>query len=325
MLLLAAHLSLAGDAGENRPLSLTIQGGAAQGTISALMEGLGEMIRREFPGSSYTYEPASPVGALSRVMMDQFPVALGGPIEIRAAVNGDPPFPHALPADSFSVIARISDGVLLYVLATEDYLREHNIASLADIAARAIPVRVSIGQPGTLTIHRQATAVLAEYGLTPDLIEQQGGKVFSLALGPSLDLLRNRKADMLITAGFSPDSRVLELHTALPVRFIPLDAAVVDRLAGTFGIETSLIAAGAYPFLKQDYVTTSTGMLLVASKSADADLIRKLAQVCYRQFDYLRSLHRLFAGYEVSMLPAAGPYPLHPAARTYYREVGLLP
>lgn len=71
--------------------------------------------------------------------------------------------------------------------------------------------------------------------------------------------------------------------------------------------------------------TTSTGLLLVAGKSADAGLVRKLAQACYRQFDYLRGLHRLFAKYEVGMLPAAGPYPLHPAARAYYQEVGLLP
>ncbi len=38
----------------------------------------------------------------------------------------------------------------------------------------------------------------------------------------------------MITVGFSPDSRVLELQNATPLRFVPLDVAAVDRLAGTF-------------------------------------------------------------------------------------------
>ena len=90
----------AGRADDRGRLDVTFGGGSAQGSFAAVGEALGEMIRREYPGSAYVYEPGSLAGALVRVARGQLPIGLAGQAELAAAIQGEEPYREALGKDA---------------------------------------------------------------------------------------------------------------------------------------------------------------------------------------------------------------------------------
>ena len=60
-----------------------------------LAEGIGQMIRREYPGARYTYEPGSLASSVMMALRSEVPVALSGGVEIFLAQRGVEPFEDA--------------------------------------------------------------------------------------------------------------------------------------------------------------------------------------------------------------------------------------
>jgi uncharacterized protein len=308
---------------DTAPLDLTFAGGAAGGTFSAVGEAIGEMIRREYPGSSYTYEPGSNAGAILGVANGRYPMGLGAPIEMATAFRGQSPFDGVVPEENITIVARIADGMLGYFLASQAFVNEYGIHSLSDLADKKPPVRISVGQRGNLSVTSQAEAFLQRYSAPAGQIESWRGTLFYYPARQSLDLLRDNRADVVFSAGWYPDARISELARTVGLAFIPMDRSVVDEVADYFGVDTGTIPKDAYPFLEEDYYTTSIGIYIIAGPTAKDRDVYRVAKALHTQIDYLRSVHSAFSQYTAEMLVKAGKYRLHNGAEKYYREVGL--
>ena len=308
---------------DRRPIDITFGGGSAQGSFAAVGEALGEMIRREYPGSAYVYEPGSLAGAVVRVARGQLPIGLAGQAELVAALNGDAPYRRVYGPDEFSVVARVGDGMNAYVLARADFLAKNQIESLADIARQQVATRISFGQIGNLSVYNQAKAIFDFHGVDQDVIERFGGEVFFFPARASIDLLKDNRADMMFSAGFHPDARLFELVRATPVKMVPLGQAAIDALVERIGVEPAVIPPGIYDFLTEPYQSTSLPIYVVASPRTDDTAVYKIVTALYKHFDYLTKLHPSFAHYRADMLPRPGRFRLHPAAAEAYRDLGV--
>ncbi len=316
-------LVVTGVAAADERLDVTFGGGSAQGSFSAVGEALGEMIRREYPGSAYVYEPGSLAGALVRVARGQLPIGLAGQAEISAALKGQAPYRRAYAADEFSIVARVADGMYAYVLARNDFLARHRIETLADVARDKIPVRVSLGQKGNLSVYNQARTIFGVSGLDEGSIKQSGGEVFYFPARASIDLIKDNRADMMFSAGFHPDARLFELVRATPVAMLPLGQEAIAAVTQEMGVEPAVIPPGLYEFLTLPYDSTSLPIYIVASPQTGDATVYKIVTALYKHFDYLRSLHPSFADYSADNLPRPGPFRLHPAAAAAYRDLGV--
>ena len=313
-------------AAEDRgPVKATVAGASAQGMFSLVGEAVNEMVRREYPGSSIVYEPGNNAGSFTRMLKGEAPFSTGHcDLEVQAALAGESPYTRAYSKDEFGLIARVADGLLLHVVTRSDFLEKHGIKTFADVVKKRVPVRVSMNQKGNLTVYHQARALFQHYGASENDILNWGGKIFYLPDNTAMDMMKDAKLDMIVTASFPPDRRFVEMATTTKLSLLPVERAAIDGIAQKLGTRTGTINANAYSFQPQDYYGTSTGCYFSAGKSTPEELAYKVAKAMYKHFDYYKSVHPVFKSYTKEILVDKGAYNLHPGAEKLYREVGLL-
>lgn len=326
---LPALLALGGSAAaEDEGLHATIAGYSAGGMLGVVGEGLTTAVRREYPGSSIVYEPGNPAGGFMKLIRGQREFALQTPAEIRAAQQGLPPYRKPLANAQFSVVARVVRDMALQIVAREEFVREHGVRDLADLAAlaaRGVPVRISLNQRGNVLSQLMMGALFEQVGLTVEAIERAGGAAYYLPSRASADLMRNGRLDLFLTAGFVPSSLLTELAVGTDIALLPLPAAQRDLLRRRLDMEPYHLAAGSYAFLDSGLDTLSASFLLLGGPGTSFEQGYRMARALHRQFDYFRGLHPVFAAFQPGMLAESGGFALHPGARAYYREAGLLP
>lgn len=283
------------------------------------------MVRKEYPGSSLLYEPGNPVGGLMKVVRGERPFAMQTAQDLATGLRGEKPFRQKINQDEFTLVAQLVKGMTMQVVVREDFLEKNGVKTMADIAARKIPVRISTNQKGNLIGQQFSQALLGAYGLDYEKIESFGGAILYIPNQAAADLLRNNRIDMITTGGFVPSSLILEIASGTRIRLLPMEPEVLDEIGAKLGFEPALIPAGAYDFLEKDLPSLSTGFVIVAGRSATDAQVYKLVRSLYNQFDYYKSLHPSFAAFAPEMLTDIGPYPMHPVASDFYREAGLLP
>jgi len=310
---------------DGKPLDATFAGASAQGTFSVIGEGLAEMVRRQYPGSSLGYEPGSNAGALARVVSGQAEFSFVSTVMARRAADGVEPFDHKLPV--YQEIGTIFPPVTMvaYVIARQDFLKRHGIKDFADVREKKVPMRISLNQKGNVEVYHTARAILEAYDISERDISDWGGEIFYVPSATFTDMIKDNKLDVIITLGYYPDSRVLEMQQATAVTFMPISAEVREEVARQFDLEPSAIPQNAYDFLDEDYDTLQMTLWIIAGSSAQDLEVYKFTKAVHKNLDYFRSLHPLLRGLQEDMMVRHGPFRLHPAAAAYYREVGLLP
>lgn len=307
------------------PVKATVAGASAQGMFSLVGEAVNEMVRREYPGSSIVYEPGNNAGSFTRMLKGEVPFSTGHcDLEVQAAVAGEAPFPRAYSKEEFGLIARVTDGLLLHVVARSDFVDKHGIKTFADIVKKRIPLRVSMNQKGNLTVYHQARALFQQYGATESNILAWGGKIFYVPDNTAMDMMKDAKLDLIISSAIPPDRRFVEMATTTKVTMVLVEPAAVDSIAQKLGTRTGTIKANTYAFMPQDYYGMSTGCYFSAGKAVPEELAYKVAKAMYKHFDYYQSVHPVFKRHSREILIDKGPYNLHPGAEKLYREVGLL-
>lgn len=318
-------LSAVAAAEDRGPVKATVAGASAQGMFSLVGEAVNEMVRREYPGSSIVYEPGNNAGSFTRMLKGEVPFSTGHcDLEVQAAVRGEAPFPRVYSKDEFGLIARVTDGLLLHVIARSDFVEKHGIKTFADVVKKRIPVRVSMNQKGNLTVYHQARGLFQHYGASETNIQSWGGKIFYVPDNTAMDMMKDAKLDMIVSSSIPPDRRFAEMATTTKVVMVPVDREAVDAIAQKLGTRTGTIKANTYAFQPQDYYGMSTGCYFSAGKAVPEELAYKVAKAMYKHFDYYQSVHPVFKRHSREMLVDKGPYNLHPGAEKLYREVGLL-
>jgi uncharacterized protein len=310
---------------DTHPIKVTVLGYSPQGMFAVVAEGLTEVVRREYPGSSFVYEPSNPAGAVTLIAKGEQPFAVSTAAELNMAIRGDPPFQAAYSKESLRPVMRIGDGFAVYVYARKAFLEANNVTSLADVKARKLAMRVSVNQPGNLIAQEMSRSVLGYYGISYDNIAEWGGEVIYLATRASNDLMRDGKLDVVITGGFVPNSQIMEVANATPIELLSVPPGAIEKLVTDFGAESYTIPRSAYPgLLDADLPTAAFSFLLNAGPAATDRDAYKLAKALHRHFDYYKALHPAFSKYSPALLAKVGSFPLHPGAAQYYREVRLL-
>lgn len=316
--------SLAAHAADRSPLRTTAAGFSARGMLQVVAEGLAEMVRREYPGSSFVYEPGGPAGGIVRLARGERPFAIQTGTDLQLALAGSAPFRRAYGPHELLPVARIAQGFVVHVYARQAFLDQHGISDLAEVAARKLPLRVSTNPRGNSVGQAMARIILGYYGMSYESIEASGGEIIYLPTRASNDLMRNRRLDVVITAGFAPSSAIAELAVNTPIRMLPLEPGLVSRMVKELGMEPAVMPAGTYRFLQQDLVVAEAYHLITAGPHTPERDVYKVLSALRRQFDYYRGLHPSFANLDESMLGRTGPFARHPVAEQFFQQQGLL-
>ena len=241
------------------------------------------------------------------------------------AYAGSAPFREKYPPGTVKGVLNASPGVFdLMVYARADFLDEYGVKSFRDLIEKKVPMRVSINQPGNLWAREHVRALFSYFGKTPEDVEAWGGELVPQPTGASNDLMRDGRLDVIITGGATPSGKVVELGSVMDLAFVELSDELVQYVADELGASVGSIPAGSYEFVDEDLATVSSSFMIVAGPAATYEDAYKLAKSMYEQMGHYRSSHRALQKASREQLPNVSYLELHPGAKAFYQEVGLI-
>ncbi|MFC9341351.1 TAXI family TRAP transporter solute-binding subunit [Streptomyces sp. NPDC057020] len=183
-------------------------------------------------------------------------------------------------------------------------------------------LRVGVGQNRS-GVRLVADRVLAAAGLTPD----RDIVPVSAGIDTMPDLLERGDLDAFFWSGGLPTLPVQTLSERFPVRLLPLDAALVDRLHDVGGstrhYRSAVIPADAYSKAQdgRQIETLAVANLLVTTEEADDDLVEGFTRTVIGSRDRIgRKVHPAQL-VDLRTAVYTEPLTLHDGARRYYRSV----
>lgn len=194
--------------------------------------------------------------------------------------------------------------------------QDSRITTLAGLKGK----RISLDTPSSGS-QTAARAVLNHAG-----IKLKDFRPVYVDLGTATEQMREGKIDGFFHVGGSPSPAVAQLAETLPLRLLPLPAALIARLRKAdpyYGAGT--IAQDTYKGVAATETLTVRALLVVNEKLSD-----DLAYSILRSF-WHKSANVMFNGghpqgkaIQLGNALTGISIPLHPAAERYYGEVGLL-
>jgi TRAP transporter TAXI family solute receptor len=194
--------------------------------------------------------------------------------------------------------------------------KDAGIGSISDLEGK----RISLDEQGSGTLV-DARIILQAYGLTEDDVQAEYIKP-----SPAVAKIQAGELDaFVITAGY-PVGSVAELCASVGCEIVPIDGPEVDQLIKTYPFfQKDVIPAGTYEGVKET-PTVSVGAQWVVGEEVDEELVYGITKALWHE----NARHLLDSGHSkasaITLETALNGIgiPLHPGAKRYYREAGLL-
>lgn len=276
---------------------------------------IAERTNAHFPGQPVTAVPGAG-GVSNPARVGRMPGDFGISFLsfLRAAAQGAAPYREPFP-DLRHVATLLQNK--LHLIATPGL----NVATLDDVVARQIPVRIGTGPPGSAEefLLRESLAAL---GATYDDIRAWGGRIDLLGSGERADLFRDGHIDLIVFHAADPSSMVTELMVSHPGVFLRVGDAVRETLAARWDVQALSFAADRYPNLTSDVPTVGLDFGIFTTADVSDDLVYRMVRVIDESQPYLGTVHVGFREWTSSRMVRNGGVPTHAGALRYYREKG---
>jgi len=181
--------------------------------------------------------------------------------------------------------------------------------------------RVNIGNPGS-GMRATMEEVMKAKGWDRDVFSL----VSELKAAEQAQALCDNKIDAMVFAAGHPNGSIQEVTTTCDTRLIPVEGPEVEKLVAEYPYYAeTVIPGGMYEGNTQDTKTFGVLATFVTSTHVDDDVIYQIVKAVFDNFESFKTLHFVFATLEKDTMVEDGlTAPLHPAARRYYQEAGLL-
>jgi uncharacterized protein len=227
------------------------------------------------------------------------------------AYHGSKIFAEAGPQRQLRTIASLFPEAAHLVVRADSPIHK-----LADLKGK----RVSLGESGSGTA-ADAVVFLSSAGFREkDLIRK------FLRPGPAAEELKSGEIDAFFLVGGSPVPAIRDLASTIPIRLVPFDDALLDKLKKDFSFyHRTVIPAGLYPGVDSETVSLGFYALWLVNADIDADLVYAITQSLWHQGTrrLLDAIDPLGKRIQLSEALNGLSAPLHPGAIRYYREQGL--
>jgi TRAP transporter TAXI family solute receptor len=315
--LVAAVTTAAVTAYASDALKITLSGGSVGGAWSTMGTAIGETIRLQAPGSSFTYEPGVDAANVQLVSTGRVQLGITHAQMALRGIRGDEPF-KAKTAD-IKAVALLDPEAAVQILVRGD----GKITSLEQIKAEKMPVRVVFNRRGTM-MAVAGEEVFKAVGITMEDIAAWGGRVDYVDYNTGLSQLKSGQSDLVLNMLAFPSAQVNGVARDTPLRLIGIPKAAIDKLSKDVGTKPVTVPANTYAFAPQN-VDTVTGMVvLVASDKMPEAEVAAVTTGLIKNYGYLEKAYPPFSRMGAKSLPDVAPLTLHPGAARAYKEAGLL-
>lgn len=305
------------DGEDNTNITTTIVGGRVGGAWSVFTEGIAESIRREVEDSYITVEPGSIIENPIMVASGKVPYGISYSMTAFAAFIGNEPYHKAF--EDIRALCVVIPANYYQFLVTAD----SPVESIDELIENKIGIRLAVDQQGSIgeLITRE---IFASNGVTFDDLENWGGSVNYLSGSKTFEMMSDGRIDATGDAESAPSSNILEASTTLDLKLLSLDQKTIEALEYELGVKANKIPAGTYEFQQEDIDTVSTPAILIVHKDVPDEEVYTVAKSIYNNLEYLHTVHEEFKNLSPENMVNVGEIPLHPGAKQFFKEVGLL-
>ena len=293
---------------------LNIGGGSPGGNWDMFNTRLGVFLQEEYDGLTVSLIEG---GARSNLLLVNegidLDMSLTGLGDFLEGISGTEGFEGEDIDDALAVI-NVTAGTFQFAV-----LADSGIDSVYDLAdKRILP---SLRGFGT---EKLTARMLAIHGITYDSIIDNGGSVNHVSWAEAPSLIKDGHADMATVKATVPNAQLMELETTHRVKVLGFGEAEINDFLNTYqGYYTVVIPAGSYNGQDEDAVTIGQADVFVANRNLPDQLVYDVVRLIMENADTLNEI----MGVEIDVndpFNLIDPENLHPGARRYYEEVGLL-
>ena len=301
------------DAGEQ-----VVAAGSIGGSWFIIATAMYDLFSRHIDGLRYTITPGGAISNPIAISQGMATAAYAYTSMLFAAQAGQPPF--KAPITDMRGILNLNVAGVLHPI----FLSDTGITSLADIAAREIPLRVDTGPRGTGG-ELAASRLLELYGAGYDNIRAWGGSITHSSYREALDRMKDGHIDAFINDDIVGQPLFVDIALSRDVVFLPMTPEVVTQMVERFGYARASIPANTYKGQDAEIPSTAQLFAFTCHKDLPEDLVYAMTRLTFEHRDELIATHKVFSDLSLEAGPTHFPIPLHPGAERYYREVGVLP
>ena len=191
--------------------------------------------------------------------------------------------------------------------------KSSNIKSIADLKGK----RVSVGAPKSGT-ELQARAILKAAGMSyGDL-----GKVEYLPFGQSVELIKNRQIDATVQSAGLGVASIKDLANSVEIGIVEIPESLIAKLGAPYVSAT--IPAGTYKGVDKNVKSAGIVNFLITGKKVSNETAYQMTKNIFENLPDLVATHAAAKNINIKTALTGMPVPLHPGAKKYYQEKGLV-
>jgi TRAP transporter TAXI family solute receptor len=191
--------------------------------------------------------------------------------------------------------------------------KESGIKTLADLKGKAL----SVGAPKSGT-ELNARAILGAAGLTYDDL----GRTEYLPFGESVELIKNRQLDATLQSAGLGVASIRDLASSIPIEVVAVPPEIIAKVGAPY--VSRIIPAGTYDGQTADVPTAAVINFLVTREGVSDDLAYQMSKQLFDHLDDMVAAHKAAADIKLADAAKDMPIPIHPGAKRYYKEKGLI-
>jgi len=138
-----------------------------------------------------------------------------------------------------------------------------------------------------------------------------------------IDQVRNRQIDAAIWPDAAGSASYTEMMQTGFARFVDIDDDIIEAMTKEMDFPFTL-PAGAFPGQDKPVKTFAGSAVLAAREDVPEDIIYKLIKSMYENQEFLINVHPITKYMVLEQAINGQPFPLHPGAEKYYREMGVI-
>jgi len=192
---------------------------------------------------------------------------------------------------------------------------DSGITSVADLEGK----RVSTGDVGS-GVEANAAQILAAYGLSFSDLRQE-----HLGFSPSADAMRDNAIDAFFVTAGVPNTAIMDLQNSRDIRILNLSDAAVDALIADYAFYSrTVLTSDDYSFIDDPVNTVSVRATLIATPDLDEQVAYDIVKAILENIDEITLAHARGAYLSPENAILGISVQLHPGARRYFQEIGVL-
>ncbi|TCP21295.1 hypothetical protein EV207_14420 [Scopulibacillus darangshiensis] len=298
---------------------LTWAAGSLGGGWYSMAGGIASIINKTNPKIIIKTIPGGSLQNIPFVENGTAQLAWEQPAFIKAAAQGEDPFKKKYPN-----IVAIGNGFgFNYFHFAVD--ANSKINSIDEIFKKKIPIKIAV-TPVNNTDEWVLRKVLDYYGVTYKDIKSWGGNIFHGSYTEQAEQFKNGNVDAMFTQLAIPGSAITEASNGREMKILPMSNDLIKYLS-KYGIEKGILPAGTYPKVvngNKDIQTAMMGTILVTNKDVPDNVIYEITKIINDNQERLPSIQAALKDYDIKKAVKNLGTDLHPGAKMYYKEMGII-